>query len=179
MRFAYADPPYLGCCSYYGHRHEEPYGCWNDLGSYRILLLELQDGYDGWALSCSSPSLRDLLPLTPPKTRVAAWVKPYASLKPGVRPGYAWEPVLFAGGRKTGFPPPERYGGLTTPRDWLSVRITQERGLAGAKPAEFCRWVLDMLGYMEGDTVNDLFPGTAVMDAVLRQGTLDLAGEAS
>ncbi len=26
MRLAYADPPYLGLCKLYGHRHEDPWG---------------------------------------------------------------------------------------------------------------------------------------------------------
>lgn len=177
MRFAYADPPYLGQCGkHYDHHHPDG-RCWDDLETHQLLIERLAAEYpDGWALSCSSPSLRDLLPLTPPRTRTAAWVKPYAVFKPGVRPCYAWEPVLFAGGRKTGFPPPERYGGQVTPKDYLSVRVTDRRGLAGAKPPEFCRWVLDLLGYLNGDTVDDLFPGTGVMTAVAAQGVLTIAG---
>ena len=34
------------------------------------------------------------------------------------------------------------------------------KGLVGAKPEAFCRWVLDLLGYVEGDEVVDVFPGT-------------------
>lgn len=173
MRFAYADPPYLGQCGkHYGHNHPDG-RCWDKLETHQLLIERLTADYpDGWALSASTPSLRELLPLTPPKTRIAAWVKPYAVFKPNVRPCYAWEPVLFTGGRKTGFPPPERYGGQVTPKDYLSIRVTDRRGLAGAKPAEFCRWVLDMLGYLDGDTIDDLFPGTGVMSAVVAQGVL-------
>ena len=174
MRFAYADPPYLGKCGkFYGHRHEAPWACWDDLSTHRRLIDLLASEYtDGWALSCSTPSLRALLPLTPPDTRVGAWVKPYAVFKPGVRPCYAWEPVLFAGGRKTGFPPPERYGGQVTPKDYLSIRVTDQRGLVGAKPPAFCRWVLDLLGYLEGDSIDDVFPGTGVLANVAAQGVL-------
>jgi hypothetical protein len=35
-----------------------------------------------------------------------------------------------------------------------------------------CRWILDLLGYLEVDTVDDLFPGTGVMDLTERQGVL-------
>lgn len=173
MIFAYADPPYLGQCGkHYSHHHPDG-RCWDKLETHQLLIERLTADYpDGWALSATSPSLRELLPLTPPKTRIAAWVKPYATFKPGVRPCYAWEPVLFSGGRKTGFREPEKYGGQVTPMDSLFVRATQERGLAGAKPAVFCRWVLDLLGYVEGDAVDDLFPGTFSMGREQAQGVL-------
>lgn len=173
MKFAYADPPYLGMCGkFYGHHHPDG-RCWNDLATHARLLERLAADYpDGWALSCSSPSLREMLPLTPPRTRVAAWVKPYAVFKPFVRPCYAWEPVLFTGGRKTGFAPPERGGGQITPKDYLSIRVTNQRGLAGAKPPEFCRWVADLLGYQDGDEMTDLFPGTGAMSRALAQAVL-------
>ena len=34
-----------------------------------------------------------------------------------------------------------------------------KRGLTGAKPEAFCRWVMDVLGWKHGDTFTDLFPG--------------------
>ena len=176
MRFAYADPPYLGQCGkHYKHALHKVGLCWDNLWTHEQLIKQLTAQYpDGWALSCSTPSLRDLLPLTPPGTRVAAWVKPYAVFKPFVRPCYAWEPVLFTGGRKTGFAQPEHGGGQVTPKDYLSVRVTDRRGLAGAKPPEFCRWVLDLLGYLEGDELVDLFPGTGIMAAVTAQGVMTI-----
>lgn len=174
MKFAYADPPYLGKCGkFYGHHHPDG-RCWDDLGTHALLLERLTADYpDGWALSCSSPSLRDLLPLTPRGTRVAPWCKPYAVFKPFVRPCYAWEPVLFTGGRKAAdFPAPEHGAPQVTPLDWLSARIAQQRGLTGAKPPEFCRWVLDLLGYQDGDEMHDLFPGTGIMTRTVAQGVL-------
>lgn len=36
-----------------------------------------------------------------------------------------------------------------------------------AKPERFCAWLLDLMGYVEGDTVDDLYPGTGVMGRVL------------
>lgn len=177
MRFAYADPPYLGCCDFYGHYHPDGL-CWDDLATHEQLIGRLVAEYpDGWALSCTSPSLRDLLPLTPPGTRIGAWVKSFSVFKKGVRPAYAWEPVLFCGGRNppaVKHPPPEKGGAQTTPKDFLSCPITLRRGLTGAKPPEFCRWVLDLLGYIEGDEVTDLFPGTGIMNRVAAQGTLPL-----
>ena len=50
--------------------------------------------------------------------------------------------------------------------------ITLKRGLTGAKPEAFCRWVLDLLGYANGDEIDDLFPGTSVMSRIAAQGVL-------
>ena len=34
------------------------------------------------------------------------------------------------------------------------------------------RWVADLLGYIEGDEMVDLFPGSGVMGGVIDQGVL-------
>lgn len=168
MRFAYADPPYLGCCGLYGHEHPDGL-CWDDLDTHRALVARLVADYpDGWAMSASSPSLRHLLPLVPEDVRVAAWVKPFHALKRGVRPSYGWEPVLFRGGRNRGHPPPPKGGKATTPRDFVQESITLQRGLTGAKPAKVCEWILDLLGHRPGvDTLDDLYPGTGIMGEVV------------
>lgn len=129
-------------------------------------MLRLDQDYDGWAYSLSSTSLPRLLPLAPTGIRVAAWVKPFAAFKRNVRIAYTWEPVVFKPGRD------RSTDGAPVGRDHLSQGITLQRGLTGAKPAQFCRWVLDLLGYIEGDEVTDLFPGTGIMTRVLAQGTL-------
>jgi hypothetical protein len=122
MRFAYADPPYFGKCGkFYGHNHPDG-RCWDDLLTHKLLIGRLAGEYpDGWALSCSSPDLRELLPLCPPDIRVAAWVKPFCAFKKGVRPAYAWEPLLFTGGRNANHPPPEKGGEQTTPKDYVAA----------------------------------------------------------
>jgi hypothetical protein len=97
-----------------------------------------------------------------------AWVKPFAVFKPNVGVAYAWEPVIVRGGRK-------RTREQPTVRDWVSEVITLKRGLTGAKPERFCRWILDVLNFQPGDTLDDLFPGTGVMARVVAQGDL-LAG---
>lgn len=48
-------------------------------------------------------------------------------------------------------------------RGGLLAPITLKKGLTGAKPEAFCRWVLDLLNFQPGDTLDDLFPGTGVM----------------
>lgn len=158
MRFAYADPPYLGYASFYDHR--ETY-IWDDPDTHGHFIEALTEWFpDGWAVSMTSGNLKTILPMCPPDVRIAAWVKPFASFKKGVNPAYAWEPVVFRGGRR------RTDGSERTVRDWLSCNITLRKGLVGAKPPEFCRWVLDLLGYRDGDEVFDLFPGTGVMDVV-------------
>ena len=163
--FAYADPPYLGCCALYGHRHEEPWGCWDDPAEHERLMKELDAGYDGWAYSLTSTTLAQLLPLAPEGVRIASWVKPFAAFKRNVRIAYTWEPVIFKPGRDSS------KDGAPVGRDHLSEPITMKKGLTGAKPERFCRWVADLLGYVEGDDLSDIFPGTGIMGATLAQLT--------
>lgn len=177
MRFAYADPPYLGCCGLYDHHHEMPWGCWDDPESHESLINTLTNRYpDGWAMSLSSPSLRTILPMCPEDVRIGAWVKSFSAFKKGVRPAYAWEPVIFRGGRNPGFgtphPPPIKGGKQTTPKDFIVEPITLQKGLTGAKPVKFCWWVLNLLNYVEGDEIVDMFPGTGVMGLVAAQGSV-------
>jgi hypothetical protein len=158
MRFAYADPPYLGCASLYAKHHPDA-KIWDDPETHRALILRLENEYpDGWALSCISPNLYDLLPMCPRRPRIASWQKPFAIYKPGVPVAYTWEPVLFMGGRRRG-------KDQRTTRDSLSCNITLQRGLVGAKPRQFCRWVFDLLGAQPGDALDDLFPGTGAVGA--------------
>lgn len=151
MRVAYADPPYVGQAKLY--RKQNAAAC---EVNHRVLIGTLCEQYEAWALSCSSPSLQLLLPLCPPDVRVMAWVKPFASFKPGVRVAYAWEPVIVRGGRKGTRKDP-------TVRDWVAENITLQRGLTGAKPYGFCRWVFDVLGLQPDDEFHDLFPGSGAV----------------
>lgn len=165
MRFAYADPPYLGCgAKLYGGEHDRASDA-DSLDWHRDLILKLvSDFEDGWALSLHTPSLGLLLPLCPAGARVGSWVKPFASFKPGVNPAYAWEPVIFFGGRK-------RIRSQPTARDWIAENITLKKGLTGAKPERVCRWILTWLNVQIGDEVADLFPGTGVMGRVAESVT--------
>lgn len=165
-RLAYADPPYYGQAARYDHPDAAR---WDRASEHVELMHKLEREYDGWALSASAPSLRHLLADAPERARVAAWVKPFAAYKANVRIAYAWEPVIFAPARD------RSADGAPVGRDFLAQPITLRRGLAGAKPERFCRWVLDLLGYVQGDDVTDLFPGTGVMGRVLAQGALELS----
>lgn len=160
MSFAFADPPYLGCGSLYREHHREAMA-WDDPETHKTLVARLSSNYpDGWVMCLSSPSLKTILPMCPDDARVAAWVKPFAVFKPNVNPAYAWEPVIFRGGRRG-----DR--SRDTVRDWFAKEITLRKGLTGAKPADFCRWCLDLLGWEPGDAVDDMFPGTGVMGHVV------------
>ncbi len=148
MRLAYADPPYLGCANRYPEKQEVDHA----------ELIDRLMSYDGWALSTHSPGLPVILrlPNCPSNIHIGAWVKPFASFKPGVNPAYAWEPVIFWGGRKLG-------RDVATVRDWISSNITLERGVIGAKPEAFCNWVFSMLGASKDDTLDDLYPGSGAV----------------
>lgn len=159
MRIAYADPPYLGMCKAYEHAHPDGL-CWDDTQTHARLIARLTDEYpDGWALSLHTPSLRAILPLCPDDVRVAAWVKPFASFKPGVNPAYAWEPVIFRGGRQP------RSREEQTVRDWCAVGITLRRGFTGAKPQAFSFWLFDLMGLRPTDALSDLFQGSGAVAA--------------
>lgn len=148
MRFAYADPPYpMQAMRHYGMPEVD----------HKLLIGRLCAEFpDGWALSTSSPALRDLLPMCPDDVRVGAWVKPFAIFKPNVNPAYAWEPVIWRGGRRGDR---ER----KTVRDWVSENITLRKGLVGVKPEKFSMWVFELLGANGGDELVDLFPGSGAV----------------
>ena len=171
MKFAYADPPYFGCGqSHYGEHHDDA-AAWDDKETHLALVSRLATDYpDGWALSCNPRDLAWLLPACPDDVRVAAWCKTWHQIRPTTTQ-FAWEPVIWRGGRKD----PKRSPMV---RDWLSCAVTRQRGLKGAKPDQFNQWVLDLLAFRDGDTLDDLFPGTGGMGATLARRPFDF-GEAS
>ena len=162
MKLAYADPPYLGCgAKLYGKHHSEA-AIWDELETQLSLLWGLAENYDGWAYSMTSTSLHQILP-DAPDCRVAAWIKPFAAWRPNHRIQYTWEPVLFVSAR------PKGGKGIDSVRDHHSANITMRKGLPGAKPDTFNRWVLDLIGYEQGDELDDLFPGTEGMQHAVHQ----------
>ncbi len=165
MRFAYADPPYLGQgARHYGALHPDAADC-DTVEWHRALIDRLcVDFPDGWALSLSTPSLRTILNMCPEDVRIGAWVKPFAAFKKNVTRAYAWEPIILRGGRPIPVFEP-------TMRDWIespaiSESITMRRGFPGAKPSAVSRWIFDWLNMEPGDEFIDLFPGSgAVQEA--------------
>lgn len=160
LRFAYADPPYYGLAEkFYGHLHPEA-AEYDKLETHAALIDRMNKGYDGWAMSLHTPALRHILPLCPDDARVMAWVKPFASFKPGVGVAYAWEPVIVRGGRR-------RTRQQYTVRDWHACNITLKRGFCGAKPEAVVRWLLDCLNAEKQDVIDDIFPGSGAVSEAL------------
>ncbi len=147
MRIVYADPPYPGRAHLYeGH---QDYAGEVD----HPKLIEYLWGFEGWALSTSASSLRDLLPLCPPDVRVLAWVKNTVNV--------AWEPVIVKSAR-----PISPQG----PRDWIHCepeafqwRPKPDTYVIGQKPVPFCEWLFGWMGAEPTDTFVDMFPGSGAV----------------
>ncbi len=156
MKFAYADPPYLGLAEkFYGAMHEDA-AAYDRLETHAALVERLCGEFDAWAMSLHTPSLKRILSICPDEVRVGAWVKPFASFKKNVNPGYTWEPVLFYGGRRRG-------SEIETVRDYVACNITLQRGFQGAKPDGVCFWIFDFLGARPDDEFTDVFPGSGAV----------------
>lgn len=154
MKFAYADPPYFKQGKrLYGKLHNEA-DIWDDKQAHWDLIDKLMDEYpDGWAVSCNPADLTWIVKHD--GIRICAWVKTFHQIRP-VTNQFAWEAVLLYGGRKV-------YKRNPMVRDWLSCSIAMKKGLVGAKPDAFNQWILDLLNYEKGDTLDDLFPGSNSM----------------
>ena len=161
MKFAYADPPYLGMGKKYVEYHAESL-IWDDPKTHTDLITRLVDEYpDGWAVSLSVPSLKLYLSACPNDVRIGAWVKTFHQIRINLPIQYAWEPVIWRGGRKD------------TPvnpmvRDWYSGPTVMRKNYYGAKPLYFNNWILELLQYQDGDILDDIFPGSNSMSEVLR-----------
>lgn len=150
MRFCYADPPYPGQAKkHYGAI--DPDAAEVDHAALVARLVEEFPG--GWALSTSAAALRDVLAVCPSNVRTLAWVKPFASFKPGVGLAYAWEPVILSGGRRRSREQP-------TVRDWLAANILLKAGVSGAKPPAFWLWLFEVANLRPTDTFVDFYPGS-------------------
>ena len=158
MKFALADPPYLGMAAkLYGHLHPEA-AEYDKPEVHEALIQRLVDEFpDGWVLCLHTPSLRTILPMCPEDVRVLSWTKTYCSWKPGITLAYCWEPVILRGGRK-------RSRERGTVRDWMSCPIQQGPGyFKGRKPDAFSFWLFEALGMQPDDEFVDLFPGSGAV----------------
>lgn len=154
VRFAYADPPYLGQARKHYADHPD-HAVYDTVAGHSALVARLAE-FDGWAMSLSTPSLRTILPMCPDDARVCAWVKPFAAFKKNVTQAFAWEPVIVRPLRRRPVEDP-------TVRDWVAVPITLRRGVSGAKPDGFCRWLFEFSGLTAEDEFVDLFPGSGAV----------------
>lgn len=183
MRLAIADPPYpplVGsggrknrASRWYGEgqrslkdrpadRHPEA-AEWDDPVRHQQLLVELLDGFDGFAIATTPDGIAAYGPL-PVGMRIMAWIKPNGS--PGShRLSSKWEAVLL-------YPPVGRRYNRTTlgaMPDVLTANAPRT-GFPGAKPTEWTLWVLDAMSYdpFEDDVV-DMFPGSGAVALGVRQ----------
>lgn len=155
LRLAYADPPYPGLAARYYSDHPD----YSGEVDHRELVERMAATYDGWALSTSSDALPDLLAMIRRdlglQVRVASWHR--GSRGGRTRwPKKAWEPVVYAGGRRE--PSDESCDDAFTLR--ARPRTTDPRRVIGAKPAGFAFWLFDLMGARPGDHFVDLFPGS-------------------
>jgi hypothetical protein len=155
MRFAYADPPYLGCA----HRHYRNHPDYGGEVDHMELIGRLED-YDGWALSLSAKSLPVILALCPPGVLVHAWFKPIAPPL-GDHRRYNWEPVIIK--------PVRRYGPGYVPTALIesppqfTFRDKPASHVIGEKPEAFAHWVFAAAGLTADDQMHDLFPGSGAI----------------
>lgn len=191
MRLAIADPPYppiraahprndssraqrwyddayrkSGDAEHGGADHHENASEWDQLERHRQLMLDLEASYGGWVIATAHDGLRAYGEL-PRGARIAIWSRPNGGAGAS-RIRNCWEPVIVR-------PPQSRLSsrlmGGQVPD--LMTCPSPRYGFAGAKPPQWTRWVLDMLGYdAETDTVDDLFPGSGQVTAAIAQGVL-------
>jgi hypothetical protein len=183
MRLAIADPPYppfIGCggrknrsSRWYGNKqrsltdrvadfHSDAEE-WDDPARHRKLIEQLISDYDGFAIATSPDGIAAYGSL-PAATRIMVWVRPNA--QPGShRIRSLWEAVIV-------YPPVGRRGnrnGVGSIVDVLTCPVPRV-GFRGAKPPEWSSWVLSALTYNpKTDTVDDLFPGSSGVTAVVRK----------
>lgn len=161
-RIAYADPPYPGKARRYYGDHVD-YGGEVD---HAELVTRLAGDFDAWALSTSAEALQSVLAVCPPGVRVAAWVRGHRTHTTASMPVNSWEPVIYAGQiirREVPASPVARIP-ATDRVDSLvyrpGVRTTDPHRVVGSKPAEFCRWLFELLAAQPGDDFVDVFPGS-------------------
>lgn len=154
MKFGYADPPYPGLAHLY--KDHPDYAGEVD---HAALIARLQSEFDGWILHTSSVAIPIVAPLLPADARWGAWVKSFAAFKKGVRPAYAWEPIVFKPMRRMA----ENYSGSFVQRDWIEAPMTMRRGFCGAKPEKVCHWAFEVVGADPSDEFCDLFPGSGAV----------------
>jgi hypothetical protein len=170
MRFAYADPPYPGMAK--RHYADQP----TYVGEVdHAALTERLAGYDGWALSTRMATLGQVLAVCPGDVRVACWHVPDAP-HPGRlgRWWWSWEPVIVRPARLSRDDLGPVVRDVLTRAHQLGTYNAGVRVLTGQKSPEFCQWVLNLLGYRDGDTLDDLFPGSGVMGRVAAQRRIAL-----
>jgi hypothetical protein len=155
LRFAYADPPYIGqALRLYGD-HPDYAG----EVDHAELIARLAHDFDGWALSASMKSLPTILSLCPDDVLTLCWVKPSAPPM-GDRRAYTWEPVILSPLRR---PRHLMRTHLICSPPGYSFRPKPADFVIGQKPEAFAHWVFDSAGLLPDDDFADLFPGSGAV----------------
>jgi len=179
VKFAIADPPYLGRAHRWygiggrakgrgkGRADEHPDAhLWDKPETHIQLALDLIDNYDGFAIAATSHSLSTYLSVITTHSengiRIMSWIKP-ASLPSGSRITQSWEPVIIK-------VPKDRKGRGKGKQmvDYL-ICPAPRKGFAGSKPVQWTNWVLDAMGVQQGDTVEDLYAGSGIVTHTIKQ----------
>jgi len=155
MRFAYADPPYLGQAK----KHYGDHADYAGEVDHKELLARLSV-FDGWALSLSVKSLRVILPLCPEGVIVLAWFKPIAPPL-GDHRRYNWEPVILSALRR--YTPGYVPLALVASPPMFTFRDKPAAHVIGEKPEAFCHWVFAAAGLIRDDELHDLYPGSGAV----------------
>lgn len=156
MRFAYADPPYIGQAKRHYGKHRD----YDGEVDHAELIDRLQRDYDGWALSLSMKSLPAIAKLCPDDVITLAWFKPIAPPL-GDHRRYNWEPVLMR--------PVRRYGPGYVPTavvvspPMFTFREKPAEHVIGEKPEAFAHWVFAAAGLTQEDAFVDLYPGSGAI----------------
>jgi len=178
MKLCIADPPYLGravrwygaggCGNGYGggqaDNHPDAH-LWDMPETHINLVKELQDNYDGWAIAMTVHSLSTYMQAVETNSRngirVMSWVKPSA-VPSGNRIQNIWEPLLVQvpASRKN-------YKSGKSMQDVLKAGPLR-RNFVGAKPEAWTHWVLDAMGYQDGDEVTDMFGGSGAVNHAIK-----------
>lgn len=130
---------------------------------HRELIAHLMT-FDGWALSCSSASVPQLLALASELTarvRLAVWVRRPKPHRSAYRLT-AFEGVIYVPARH---PPRLAEGPVLDVLTGVEARTrpTLPGAVIGSKPPAFCAWLFRLLGADPRDTFEDLFPGSGIV----------------
>jgi hypothetical protein len=178
-KLAIADPPYFGTAQMFYGKDSDGYGkgikhtsttnekayLWDNPSSHYELLDYLKDSFDGFAIAMNTYSLGLYLKRIKFNAqsgfRICSWIRPN-SAPTGSRIRPSWEPVLL-------YNSPERRGyssNLPRTKDYLIANPPRGKFI-GQKPFEWTEWIVELLGYKEGDSIADLFVGSGAVTSAL------------
>ena len=158
-RLAVADPPFVGLAEKY-YKDEPSYRGEVD---HADLVRRLTSGaYDGWALCCSRKSLRYVLSLVP------AWVEPIVCTWTKAIHRSKARGIVNVVEHVIVVPARRRFPGVP---DGLVCAVARggDSKLIGRKPIKFVNWVFGLLGAEPCDVLDDLFPGSGIVDSCWKQ----------